>query len=79
MRVRKIGSAEIFRFLQAKRRSVEIQEGYIPQLKVWRDCEFEVYEKVNGRKAPKKPYVDWIEREVGKRAQLQLDQFCAHT
>lgn len=79
MRARRTGTAEILHLLQGKRKSLEIQETYIQQLKVWRDCNFEVYERVDGRKTPKKPYVEWIEREVGKRAQSQLDHFCAHT
>ncbi len=79
MRIRDIGSAEALRLMQSKRRSIAILEGYTQQLKVWHDCEFEVYERVNGRKAPKRPYVEWIEREAGKRAQSQLDQYCAHT
>jgi len=79
MRAREIGSEEALRFVQAKHRGLEINDGYMQQLKVWRNCDFEVYEQVNGRKAPKRLYVEWIEREVGQRAQSQLDQYCAQT
>ena len=78
MRARNIPASEAFRFVQSKRRGIEIDEGYMRQLEVWRACRYEIYEKVKGRKTPKRLYAEWIEREVGERSQSQLDQYCTH-
>jgi hypothetical protein len=79
MSAHRIGYSAALNIVREERPGVIVSEEYVEQLKVWQRCGFNVYEMVKGRKAPKKSYIEWIERESTKRATPQLDQYCAHS
>ena len=79
MRARRIGRTEAQRHVQEKRMGTVISERCVEQLNVWQRCGFDVYEMVHGKKTPKRPYVEWIERESAGQAKPQMDRYCVHS
>ena len=79
MSAHRIGYPAALNVVREERPGVMISKGHAEQLKVWQRCGFNVYETVKGRKAPKKSYIEWIEKESAVRATPQLDQYCAHS
>lgn len=79
MSAHRIGYSAALNIVREERPRVNVSEEYVEQLKLWQRCGFNVYEVVKGRKAPKKSYIEWIEKESAKRATPQLNQYCAHS
>ena len=79
MRARRIGRTEAERYVREKRTGTVISERCLEQLNVWQRCGFDVYEMVHGKKKPKRPYVEWIEKESAGQAKPQMDRYCVHS
>ena len=79
MRSRRIGRTEAERYVREKRKGAVVSERCIEQLNLWQRCGFDVYEMVNGKKTPKGPYMEWIEKESAGQARPQMDRYCVHS
>ena len=79
MRSRRMGRTEAERHVREKRKGIVVSERCIEQLNVWQRCGFDVYETVHGKKTPKGPYVEWIEKESAGQAKPQMDRYCIHS
>lgn len=79
MRSRRMGRAEAERYVREKRKGIVVSERCLEQLNVWQRCGFDVYEMVHGKKTPKRPYVEWIEKESAGQARPQMDRYCVHS
>ena len=79
MRARRIGRTEAEKHVREKRIGTVVSARCIEQLNVWQRCGFDVYEMVHGKKTPKQPYVEWIERESAGQAKPQMDRYCVHS
>ena len=79
MRSRRIGRTEAERYVREKRKGVVVSERCIEQLNLWQRCGFDVYEMVHGKKTPKGPYMEWIEKESAGQARPQMDRYCVHS
>lgn len=79
MRARRIGRTEAEKHVRDKRIGTVVSQRCIEQLNVWQRCGFDVYEMVHGKKTPKRPYVEWIEKESAGQAKPQMDRYCVHS
>ena len=79
MRARRMGQTEAEKHVREKRKGTVVSERHIEQLNVWQRCGFDVYEMVQGKKTPKRPYVEWIEKESAGQAKPQMDRYCVHS
>jgi hypothetical protein len=61
MRAQKKDRDALLRFVKMRRPRVQPNRGFWEQLEIWGNCEFEVWEEVEGKKVEKEAYRVWKE------------------
>lgn len=70
-----IGRSAALQLVREKREVVNPNRGFYRQLKVWKECEYDVYSKIriDGVRQLKEEYLKW-KRENGERKQDGRDE-----